>query len=106
MMIQGGAAIQPAGVQRAYPAPQVYAAPQEAEPERKEDLSRRFDSFSISENGQDSRRLALKGRLSQEVRTATSTDMIAALREQVRSGTYQPDPAAIARKMLLAGEAG
>ena len=93
------------GVQRTYTGPQLPSHPAAQEPERKEDLSRRFDSVQISEGGQGSHQLELKSRLSQEVRTATSTDMIAALREQVRTGTYTPDPTAIARKMLLAEEA-
>ena len=45
--------------------------------------------------------MELKGKLTQEVRTATSSDMIAALREQVQNGTYEPDPQEIAKKMLL-----
>ena len=64
---------------------------------------RRFDSITLS--GSDSARgsfeMELRGRISQEVRTATSSGQIAALREQVRNGTYQVDPRAIARKMLL-----
>ena len=46
----------------------------------------------------------LVSRLSQEVRTATTTADIRELRQQVASGTYQPDPAAIAKRMLFAME--
>jgi len=71
-------------------------------------LTRRFDQVMIS--GGPSRESAfeqeLKSRLTREVRTATSSDRVAELREQVRSGAYRPDPFEIARKMLLLGEAG
>ena len=100
MMIPGGAKINPAApVARSYPAPS-HAAVQA----QKDDFARRFDSVKISEGGVSMEK-ELTGKLSQEVRTATSTDMIAALREQIRSGTYQPDAMEIAKKMLLLGEA-
>ena len=41
------------------------------------------------------------GRLSQEVRTANTTGDIQALRQQVSTGTYTPDPMAIAARMLF-----
>lgn len=69
--------------------------------------SRRFDSITLS--GGDSARgsfeMELRSRISQEVRTATSSGQIAALREQVQNGTYQVNPREIAQKMLLVGEA-
>ena len=73
----------------------------------RDDFLRRFDSVTLSnENGRTQKiEMDLRGKLTQEVRTATPTAMIAALREQVASGAYQPDPMAIARKMLLMGEA-
>ena len=78
-------------------------------PAQKGDLSRRFDSVTISGdgNGRSSFALELKSRLSREVRVASPSGSVAAsLRNEVQNGTYQPDPAAIARKMLLLGEAG
>ena len=105
MMIPGGASLtQAAGAVRAYqPQPQAHAAA--PAPAVKEDMARRFDSVTISEKWDENSVMAVKGRLSQEVRTATSTDRIAALREQIRSGAYQSDPMQIAKKMLLMGEA-
>jgi len=63
-----------------------------------------FDSVTISAPSQDSRFLGLVGRLSQEVRTATTTGDIAALRQQVAENRYTPDPASIAARILLLGE--
>ena len=64
---------------------------------------RRFDSITLS--GGDGKRssfeMELRGKISQEVRTATSSGQIAALREQVQNGTYQIDARETARKMLL-----
>ncbi|NCE65506.1 flagellar biosynthesis anti-sigma factor FlgM [Pseudoflavonifractor sp. 524-17] len=45
-------------------------------------------------------------RLSQEVRTATTTGDIQALRQAVASGAYKPDPMAIAARILFLGEEG
>ena len=100
MMIPGGANVSPtAGAARKYPQGR-YSSPAQKE----EALTRRFDSVMISEIGGEKAALDLKSRLSQEVRTTTSTDMVSALREQIQNGTYQPDPREIARKMLLMGE--
>ena len=77
-------------------------------PAQKGDISRRFDSVTISGDGsgRSSFALELKSRLSREVRVASSSGSAAAsLRDEIQSGTYQPDPAAIARKMLLLVEA-
>ena len=67
--------------------------------------SRRFDSIMLT--GGDGTRgnfeMELRGKISQEVRTATSSGQVAALREQVQSGTYQVDARETARKMLLMG---
>lgn len=64
-----------------------------------------YDSVTLSAASGESRfRMALVGRLSQEVRTATTTGDINALRQQVASGTYTPDPAAIARRIMLTTE--
>ena len=63
-----------------------------------------YDSFTLSASGQDSRFLGLVSRLSQEVRTATTTGDIAALRQQVAADQYAPDPMSIAARMLFLGE--
>ena len=64
-----------------------------------------YDSVTISASGnQDSRFLDLVGRLSQDVRATTTTGDIAALRQQVAAGEYNPDPAAIASRILYFGE--
>lgn len=99
----GGISVSP-DVARPY-ASQTY----NASPAQKGEFSRRFDSITISGegNGRSSFSLELKSRLSREVRVASSSgSAVAALRDEVQSGAYQPDPAAIARKMLLLGEAG
>lgn len=61
-------------------------------------------SFSAPASGEDKFRMALVGRLTQEVRAANTTGDIAALRAQVSAGTYTYDPMSIARRMLLLGE--
>lgn len=66
--------------------------------------SSKYDSVTLSTSSQDSRFLGLVGRLSQEVRTATTTGDIAALRQQVAENQYAPDPASIAARILLLGE--
>ena len=64
---------------------------------------RKFDSVTLSSNRVGERRsyLDMVSRLSQQVRTTTTTGDIQTLREQVSAGTYQPDPAAIAARMLF-----
>ena len=70
------------------------------------DVNRRFDSVTLSDGGaRGSFEMALRGKISQEVRTATSSGQVAALREQVQNGTYQVDAREIAKKMLLLEEA-
>ena len=67
--------------------------------------SSNYDSVTLSAPSQGSRfHMGLVSRLSQEVRTSTTTGDIAALRQQVASGTYTPDPMAIAARMLFLGE--
>ena len=63
----------------------------------------RFDQVALSqEPGGESRfRMDLVSRLSQEVRTTTTTGEIQALHSQVQSGQYRPDAAQIAARMLL-----
>ena len=65
----------------------------------------KYDSVTLSTPSQDSRfHMGLVSRVSQEVRTATTTGDIAALRQQVASGEYTPDPMAIAARILFLGE--
>ena len=66
--------------------------------------SNNYDSVTLSAPGQDNRFMGLVSKLSQEVRTATTTGDIAALRQQVADHTYVPDPSSIAARILLLGE--
>ena len=66
--------------------------------------SSNYDSVTLSVPGQDNRFMDLVSKISQEVRTATTTGDIAALRQQVADHTYTPDPSAIAARILLLGE--
>ena len=66
--------------------------------------SSNYDSVTLSVPGQDNRFMGLVSKLSQEVRTATTTGDIAALRQQVADHTYTPDPSSIAARILLLGE--
>ena len=66
--------------------------------------SSNYDSVILSAPGQDNRFMDLVSKLSQEVRTATTTGDIAALRQQVADHTYTPDPSSIAARILLLGE--
>lgn len=68
--------------------------------------SNKYDSVTLSAPGQDNRFMGLVSKLSQEVRTATTTGDIAALRQQVADHTYTPDPMSIAARILFLGEGG
>lgn len=64
-----------------------------------------FDRVTLSaREGEDSRKLEIQSKLSQEVRTATTTGTLAHLRQQVESGEYRIDAESIAKKLLLLGE--
>lgn len=65
-----------------------------------------YDSISVSSPSSKENRfyMELVSRLSQEVRTATTTSDIRILREKVASGEYTPDPARIAANMLFLRE--
>ena len=63
-----------------------------------------YDSVTLSSSSQDSRFLDMVSQLSREVRTATTTGDIAALRQQVANKQYTPDPMAIAGRILFLGE--
>ena len=62
-----------------------------------------YDSSSFSTISDEARRFHMDtvGRLTQEVRTATTTGKIQELRKAVTSGEYVPDPAEIAKRMLF-----
>lgn len=68
--------------------------------------ARRFDQITIS--GSDAERNSfaaqLKERITQDARVATTTGTLITLRNEIEAGTYEPDPSAIARKMLFLGE--
>ena len=66
--------------------------------------SSNYDSVTLSAPGQDNRFMDLVSKLSQEVRTATTTGDIAALRQKVADHTYTPDPHSISARILLLGE--
>ncbi|MBQ9412099.1 MAG: flagellar biosynthesis anti-sigma factor FlgM [Oscillospiraceae bacterium] len=100
MVIQGSAGIvSAAGLGRAYPAAQVSAP---AAAGARESLTRRFDSVTISARGGGQNvRSSLKSALSQELRATMGTESLDALREEIRSGAYQPDPMETAKRILL-----
>ncbi|MCI9332496.1 MAG: hypothetical protein HFG05_10040 [Oscillibacter sp.] len=61
-----------------------------------------YDSADFSAPaGRRSFQMEMVSRLSQEVRTATTTGDIQELRQEVSAGEYRPDPMAIAGRMLL-----
>ena len=65
----------------------------------------KYDSITLSaDHSERSSFKDLVGRLTQEVRTTTTTGDIRALRQQVASGQYQPNASAIAARMLFLGE--
>lgn len=66
--------------------------------------SSKYDSVTLSASSQDSRFLDMVSQLSREVRTATTTGDITALRQQVADKQYIPDPMAIAARILFLGE--
>ena len=70
-------------------------------------VGHKYDSatFSPLPEGRSAFHMQLVSRLSQEVRTATTTGDIQTLRQSVSSGEDTPDPAAIAGRMLFLTEA-
>jgi len=67
--------------------------------------SGKYDSITLSTTTDGTSRFKdLVGRLTQEVRAATTTGDIRALHREVSSGTYQPDASAIAARMLFITE--
>ena len=69
-------------------------------------VEHKYDSatFSPLPEGRSAFQMQLVSRLSQEVRTATTTGDVAALRQQVAGHTYTPDPMSIAARILMLGE--
>lgn len=64
-----------------------------------------FDKITLSaREGEDPNKLRLQAQLASQVRTATTTGQLAALKEQVKSGEYKIDAGSIAKKLLLLGE--
>ena len=61
-----------------------------------------FDSVLISEKSEGSGRICkdMVSKISNEIRTATTTGRIQELHQAVVSGTYRPDPARIAKCIL------
>ena len=65
----------------------------------------KYDSITLSHSSGENRFYKdLVGRISQEVRTTTTTGDIRELRRQIASGEYRPNASAIAARMLLLGE--
>ena len=65
----------------------------------------KIDKVTLSaREGEDPYKLELQSKLSQEVRTATTTGTLTALREQVQKGEYRINAESIAKKLLLLGE--
>ncbi len=65
----------------------------------------KFDKVTLSvREGADPYKMELQSKLSQEVRTATTTGTLASLQEQVQAGEYKIDAGNIAKKLLLLGE--
>lgn len=62
-----------------------------------------FDQIEISSRptGEEKQILDLVSRISQELRTRPTHTQIESLQEEVRSGSYHPDPECIAAAMLL-----
>lgn len=108
MIIQGGANVNApgaGGVKRTY---NTSALSGRAKAE-KSDFSRRFDSVTITNAGENAAiegiGAELKSELTQELRAAASPENVAALKELVQRGEYRPDAGEIAKRMLLLGEA-
>lgn len=79
-----------------------HAAPVNVQPST---AGEKFDKVTLSaREGADPYKMELQSKLSQEVRTATTTGTLAKLREQVQSGEYKINAESIAKKLLLLGE--
>ncbi|MCI5689569.1 MAG: flagellar biosynthesis anti-sigma factor FlgM [Clostridiales bacterium] len=68
----------------------------------------RYDQTTFSRvlESTESHVMELTGRVSQQLRARHTAGELAELGQQVRQGTYQPDPAAIAARLLLLPQGG
>lgn len=84
----------------------IYYVSQEREVSAQTVQAGKYDSvtLSASQRGENRKFMDIVSRLSQEVRTATTTGDIQTLRQQVTSGQYMPDPMNIAARMLMLGD--
>ena len=62
----------------------------------------KFDTVTIG--AENTFQKQLQSKISQEIRTATTTGTISSLREQVQAGEYKVDAQNIARRLLFFGE--
>ncbi len=71
-------------------------------------IQQNFDMIEISSRltKEEKQVLDLQSTISREVRTRPAQAELAALREQVKNGTYRPNPQKIASAMLLMREEG
>lgn len=75
-------------------------------PSRTQTVTGQFDQVNISQASTRESQFCqeLVSRLVRETRTVNTTGTISQVRQQVQSGTYQPDPADIAARLLLRGD--
>jgi len=73
------------------------------EAEKKTAGAKNFDQILLSAKSDAEQSVVkdVKGKISTEMRTTTSIGDIAAIKNQIQSGTYKIDAEEIARKMLL-----
>ena len=69
----------------------------------KVNMNKNYDSvnFSSALAGEDAMQKNMVSRISQEIRTATTTGDIQALKQEVAAGEYVPNPMEIADKILF-----
>lgn len=79
-----------------------YPSPRQGSVSRTAAEHTKYDSASFSAAAAErSAFMDTVSRLSRDVRTATTTGVIQDLRQQVSSGSYRPDPEAIAGRILF-----
>lgn len=96
----GSGPISSFGVSKAYYSNKKHGAAAQAATNHNYDSA----TFSSLPEGQGRFQMDLVSRLSQEVRTINTTGDIQALRSEVASGEYTPDPMAIAGRILFLTE--
>lgn len=85
--------------------PRTYYTPRRPDTSAPASAGRNYDSAAFSPIPEERGAfLNMVSRLSQEVRTATTTGDIQALRQQVAAGEYTPSAEAIAARMLFLSE--